>query len=297
MSSLESFISYLSLEKNYSQHTVMAYQSDIEAFDIFCLNEFETTTIDNVSYAEIRSWIVALVNNDISNRSINRKVASLKAYYRFLQRIEVIENSPLTKHKALKTSKKIEVPFSEFEMQNVLQQITFENDFEGQRDKLMIELLYATGIRRAELINLKLHDVDLNRNIIRVLGKRNKERIVPLLNTTKITFQDYLDERENLESINDERHIFLLKTGYKLYETLVYRVINKYLSEVSSKVKKSPHVLRHTFATHMLNKGADLNSVKELLGHSSLASTQVYTHNSIAELKKVHLAAHPRNKK
>jgi integrase/recombinase XerC len=297
MASLGSFISYLSLEKNYSVHTVNAYQKDIEEFTSFCLEEYEMPDIDDVGYSIIRSWIVVLVNNSISNRSINRKIASLKAYFRFLQRIEKIESNPLAKHKALKTSKKIEVPFSELEMQNVLQQIYFEDDFEGSRDKLIIELLYTTGIRRAELINLKLINVDFSRNTILVLGKRNKERIVPLLQSTKQLFLSYFDKRNSLNQIFDEKFVFLSKAGIKIYETLVYRVINKYLSEVSSKVKKSPHILRHTFATHLLNKGADLNSVKELLGHSSLASTQVYTHNSIAELKKVHLASHPRNKK
>lgn len=294
--SLLSFISYLSLEKNYSAHTVKAYQKDIEEFIGFCKTQYELITIDEVDYSLIRSWIVSLVNTSISNRSINRKVASLKAYYKFLQRIEKIDANPLSKHKALKTSKKIEVPFSEIEMEKVLQQIPFEEGFEGVRNKLMIELLYTTGIRRAELINLKITDVDLNENTIKVLGKRNKERIVPLLFSTKDIFIDYLKERKNLEGVVDGSYVFLLKSGIKIYETLVYRTINKYLSEVSSKVKTSPHILRHTFATHLLNKGADLNSVKELLGHSSLASTQVYTHNSIAELKKVHMAAHPRNK-
>lgn len=297
MSSLHAFISYLSLEKNYSVHTVKAYQRDIEEFASFCLKEYATANIDDVNYSLIRSWIVSLVNKSISNRSINRKIASLKAFYRFLQRIEKITTNPLAKHKALKTAKKIEVPFSELEMQKVLQQISFENDFEGHRDKLMIELLYTTGIRRAELINLKLQDVDLSRNTILVLGKRNKERIVPLLSSTGQLFVSYFSERKNLDRICDQSFVFLSKAGVKIYETLVYRVINRYLSEVSSKVKKSPHILRHTFATHLLNKGADLNSVKELLGHSSLASTQVYTHNSIAELKKVHSASHPRSKK
>lgn len=297
MSSLDSFVSYLSLEKNYSLHTVNAYQNDIEEFASFCIEEYEIENIDNAEYTLIRSWIVVLVNTAVSNRTINRKVASLKAFYRFLQRIEKITANPLAKHKALKTSKKIEVPFSELEMENLLQQIVFEDDFEGHRNKLMIELLYTTGIRRAELINLKLQDVNMSRNTILVLGKRNKERIVPLLPSTKDLFITYFDVRKNLEQIFDEKFIFLSKAGVKIYETLVYRVINKYLSEVSSKVKKSPHILRHTFATHLLNKGADLNSVKELLGHSSLASTQVYTHNSIAELKKVHLASHPRSKK
>ncbi len=297
MSSLESFVSYLSLEKNYSAHTVLAYEKDIAEFAAFCVDVYEIADIDEVSYGVIRSWVVLLVDGAISNRTINRKIASLKAYYRFLQRIEKIDVNPLAKHKALKTSKKIEVPFSELEMQNVLRQICFEDDFEGLRDKLMIELLYTTGIRRAELINLKVSDVDFHRNTIRVLGKRNKERVVPLLEGVKFLFEKYLCERNDLQVIIDERYVFLLKSGGKIYETLVYRVINKYLSQVSSKVKRSPHILRHTFATHLLNKGADLNSVKELLGHSSLASTQVYTHNSIAELKKVHLKAHPRNKK
>ena len=295
--SLLAFISYLSLEKNYSTHTVTAYQKDIEEFINFCQTQYQLIDIDEVDYSLIRSWIVSLVNASISNRSINRKVGSLKAYYKFLQRIEKITVNPLSKHKALKTSKKIEVPFSEIEMEKVLQQIPFEEGFEGIRNKLMIDVLYATGIRRAELINLKITDVDLSENTIKVLGKRNKERIIPLLFSTKYLLLEYLKERKNLELIVNDDYIFLLKSGVKIYETLAYRIINKYLSRVSSKMKTSPHILRHTFATHLLNKGADLNSVKELLGHSSLASTQIYTHNSIAELKKVHLEAHPRNKK
>jgi len=297
MSSLQAFTSYLSLEKNYSIHTVNAYKKDIESFTNYCSEEFEIEAIDTIDYSCIRNWIVVLVNEKISNRTINRKIASLKAYYKFLQSIGEITTNPLAKHKALKTSKKIEVPFSEVEMEQVLQQLTFEDDFEGQRDKLIIELFYTTGIRRAELVNLKHIDVDIHTKTIRVIGKRNKERIIPLLDTLKEQYLKYFEFRNQLDNILDERYVFLSKSGSKVYETLVYRVINKYLSMVSSKLKKSPHILRHTFATHMLNKGADLNSVKELLGHSSLASTQIYTHNSIAELKKVHLAAHPRNKK
>ena len=295
--SVEAFLSYLSLEKKYSPHTVKAYSADISDFKIFCLESYDVLNIDEVSYGMVRSWIVSLVNDSISNRTVNRKIASLKAYYKFLQRIEKITTNPLAKHKALKTSKKLEVPFSETEMYAVLKQIPFEEGFEGLRDKLIIELLYTTGIRRAELINLKWSDVNLSGRTIKVLGKRNKERIVPLLEPVIELFLTYLDERNGLKVIADEVHVFLSKSGNKIYETLVYRVINKYLSEVSHKAKKSPHILRHTFATHLLNKGADLNSVKELLGHSSLASTQVYTHNSIAELKKVHLASHPRSKK
>lgn len=293
---VEPFLSYLSLEKNYSGHTVRAYKNDIEAFAEFCAKEYEVESIEKVSYTLIRSWIVQLVDTGISNRSTNRKIASLKAYYKFLLRVGEISVNPLAKHKALKTSKKIEIPFSEIEMQNVLSQIEYDEGFDGARDKLMIELLYTTGIRRAELINLKTRAIDLHTKTMKVLGKRNKERIVPLLPSTIALLKAYYRERELLEDQQDEQHVFLLKSGHKIYETLVYRVINKYLGLVSSKVKKSPHILRHTFATHLLNQGANLNAVKELLGHSSLASTQVYTHNSIAELKKVHSAAHPRSK-
>lgn len=295
--SVQSFIDYLSLEKNYSDHTVLAYERDLKSFNSFCTVEYGLKNSDNVDYKEIRGWIVNLVDSGTSNRSINRKVASLKAYFKFLQRTGNIDANPLAKHKSLKTSKKVEVPFSEDEMIKVLMQIPFEEGFEGIRDKLIIELLYTSGIRRAELINLKIKDLNLDGSTLRVLGKRNKERIIPLLPSTKDQFVAYFIERNSLDTISDKDHVFLSKTGNKIYETLVYRIINRYFSEVSSKVKKSPHILRHTFATHLLNKGADLNSVKELLGHSSLASTQVYTHNSIAELKKVHAAAHPRGKK
>ncbi|WP_339715422.1 tyrosine-type recombinase/integrase [uncultured Kriegella sp.] len=295
--SVSSFISYLSLEKNYSEHTVQAYSSDIQGFCLFCSKEYGLAEIDNVEYGLVRNWIVSLVDQRLSNRSINRKIASLKAYYKFLQRTGAIESNPLAKHKALKTSKKIEVPFSPQEMEAVMSQILFEEDFEGVRDKLIIDLLYTTGIRRAELIQMKIIDVDFENKTVRVLGKRNKERIVPLLDPTRNLFLKYFKERKSLEIINDREYVFLLRSGNKIYETLVYRLINNYFSKVSSKVKKSPHIIRHTFATHLLNKGADLNSVKELLGHSSLASTQVYTHNSIAELKKIHASSHPRSKK
>ena len=295
--SVPSFLSYLSLEKNYSEHTVQAYGSDIQNFCLFCSQAYGITEIDRVEYGLVRSWIVSLVDEGLSNRSVNRKIASLKAYYKFLQHIGSIDASPLAKHKALKTSKKIEIPFSQKEMEAVLLQIPFGENFEGVRDKLIIDLLYTTGIRRAELIHMKLSDVDLTGGTLRVLGKRNKERIAPLLPSTQSLFSKYFEARNSLEIINDKAYVFLLKSGNKIYETLVYRLINNYFSRVSSKVKKSPHILRHTFATHLLNKGADLNSVKELLGHSSLASTQVYTHNSIAELKKEHASSHPRSKK
>ncbi|NNJ89961.1 MAG: tyrosine-type recombinase/integrase [Eudoraea sp.] len=294
---IEAFISYLSHEKKYSAHTVKAYQKDLNDFSAFCENEYQLKDIDGVSYPIIRNWIVNLVDLNISNRSVNRKVTSLKSYYKFLMKTGNLKGNPLAKHKALKTAKKIEIPFSEAEMAKLLNELPFENSFEGVRDRLIIELFYATGIRRSELINLGLKDVDLSNRTLKVLGKRNKERIVPLLESTIRLFNEYFNLRKEVENAGFSDAVFLTSKGNKIYETLVYRIINGYFSKVSSKVKKSPHILRHTFATHMLNQGADLNSVKELLGHSSLASTQVYTHNSIAELKKVHSKAHPRNRK
>ena len=294
---LKGFVDYLLLEKKYSIHTVKAYEKDLVAFAEFCKVEFQVANIDKVHYSMIRSWIVSLSESGITNRSINRKIASLKAYYRFLQKTGNLDLNPLVKHKALKTSKKIEIPFSEVEMEKVLSGLEYTDDFEGKRDALIIHVLYATGMRRAELINLKLNSVDLEGLSIKVLGKRNKERILPMLPETQQKILHYLKERKQLGHVEDTEYLLLTVKGYKLYDTIVYRIINKYFREVSSKVKTSPHILRHTFATHLLTQGADLNSVKELLGHSSLASTQVYTHNSIAELKKVHTLAHPRAKK
>ncbi len=296
--SISSFVSYLSLEKKYSSHTVNAYEKDVVSFAIFCKEEYGEENIDNVDYSVLRGWVINLVSKKISNKSINRKIASLKAYYGFLQKIRKIEYNPLAKHKALKVSKKIEVPFSLDEMAECLNDVQYLDTFEGARDKLIVGLLYATGIRRIELVNLKLVDVDLFKKTIKVLGKRDKERIVPLKQFVLPLFDLYLRRRNELVARDkDKEYVFLLKSGNKVYETLVYRIVNGYFSKVSSKQKKSPHIIRHTFATHLLNEGADLNSVKELLGHSSLASTQVYTHNSIAELKKTHMAAHPRSKK
>lgn len=293
---VDSFIEYLSLEKNYSPHTVAAYRRDLLAFYSFCNEEFETGSLERANYPMIRHWIVSLVESGISNRSVNRKIASLKSFYKYLLKTGTIDHSPLQKHRALKTDTRIEIPLSLSEMQELLNEIPFEEGFRGKRDSLVIELLYTTGIRRAELINLKKGDVDLSQATIKVLGKRNKERMLPLLPATVLSFHAYFKSREEEFPGLDEPHIFLSNSGNKIYETLVYRIINGYLSMVSSKVKKSPHILRHTFATHLLNHGADLNSVKELLGHASLASTQVYTHTGIAELKKVHSNAHPRSK-
>lgn len=290
------FLEYLQLEKKYSVHTVTAYKADLSSFSDFLLREYQQQDLQEVHYSQIRSWIVSLVESGLSSTTVNRKVSSLKAYYRFLQKTRQIEISPLARHASLKTGKKIQVPFSETEVEQALANSDPET-FEEYRDKMILELLYSTGIRRKELIEIKLKDFDLDNRLLKVKGKRNKERYIPLLVSVGETARSYLKARKEIAGSAGEEFFFLTSRGVKLYETLVYRVINNYFRSVSSKVKKSPHILRHSFATHLLSQGADLNAVKELLGHSSLASTQVYTHNSISELSRVYKSAHPRNKK
>lgn len=293
--SLPAFTDYLSLEKKYSPHTVVAYKKDLEDFAAFAKEAYEILDLSEINYSIIRSWIISLVDSGISNRTINRKISSLKTYYKFLLKTKQIEVNPLAKHKALKTSKKLQVPFSEKEIENVITLLNEAEGFEAVRNKLIVELFYATGMRRAELVNLKLSDIDVVKQTVKVLGKRNKERIIPLLKPVVKTYLDYIKERSALEYIESPLYVLLSSKGVKIYETLVYRVVNSYFSVASEKIKRSPHILRHSFATHLLNEGADINAVKELLGHSSLASTQVYTHNNIAKLKEVYGNAHPRN--
>lgn len=294
-SNLKAYQDYLVKEKNYSPLTVRAYLDDINSFRDY-LNQ-QSISLEEVVYPNIRNWIVVLVEQNISTTSVNRKISALKSFYKFLLKIKQISVNPLLKHKSLKTAKKVQIPFSEKEMKDVLLDNDYSNDFEGIRNRFILELFYTTGIRRAELINLKLNSINETQKTIRVIGKRNKERIIPVLDCTLDLFKNYKLQRNKLEQINDFEMLILSKTGNKVSESFVYRLINDYFSTVSKKEKKSPHVLRHSFATHLLNNGADLNSVKELLGHASLSSTQIYTHSSLAELKKVYQEAHPRNRK
>jgi len=293
---LSSFIDYLSLERKYSKHTVTAYSRDIESFFDFLENRYGEMPEREISYPLIRSWIVKLADEGVGNRSVNRKVSSLKAYFKFLQKIEVIEQSPLAKHKSLKVKKEIQVPFSGDEIDAVLNELSAASDFPSSRDLAMVALFYATGMRRSELINLQLDDVNLAQKTLKVLGKRNKERIIPLIDWLVDVLKTYINQRNQNFGSDTGGSLLLTNKGENLYDTFVYRTINRYFSEVSQKTKTSPHMLRHTFATHLLNNGADLNAVKELLGHASLASTQVYTHTSMAELSKVYHNAHPRNR-
>ncbi len=292
--SKQAYRDHLQKEKNYSLLTLRAYLDDIVAFESFIKKWDDGATLEEVNYGQVRSWIVQLVEDGIANKSVNRKMSSLKSFYKFLLKSRQIDASPMQKHKSLKTEKTLQVPFSEKEM--VIDEDRFEDTFEGVRDRLIIELFYTTGMRRAELIGLKLNSYDSGNRTLKVLGKRNKERLLPVLDCTARLLAEYLVKRRQLQDISDPDTLILSIRGKKIDATFVYRLINRYFSVVSEKVKKSPHILRHTFATHLLNNGADLNSVKELLGHASLSSTQIYTHSSLAELKKVYGDSHPRGR-
>lgn len=294
--SKQAYADYLLKEKNYSLLTLRAYTDDVVSFEKFIKESDDAISLEEVNYSYIRQWVVVLVENGMANKTVNRKISSLKSFYRFLLRSKQITINPLLKHRSLKTEKKVQVPFSEKELQDVMTDVDYPDDFEGIRNRLIIEIFYTTGIRRAELIGLKLNGFDAGNNTLKVLGKRNKERILPLLECTADLLERYLVKRRSLAWIESPDMLILNGHGNKVSESFVYRLINSYFSVVSGKVKKSPHVLRHTFATHLLNNGADLNSVKELLGHASLSSTQIYTHSSLAELKKVYGDSHPRSR-
>ena len=290
---LSNFFDYLSKEKNFSNNTVVAYRNDLETFKFFCLDYYEISNISLVTYPIIRDWIVNLSEKNLSPLTINRKISSLSKYYDFLLKIQVNKVSPLKNHKRLKVQKKLIIPFSEDEVFKIID--VFSKDFEGKRNLLIVDTLYSTGIRRDELINIKLNDVFLSENLIKVLGKRNKERLVPVLASLNKRIKDYLDFRNEIHS--NSSNLFITKKGKLIGPSLVYRVVKKYFSKVSTKVKSSPHVLRHSFATHMLNNGADINSIKEIMGHSSLASTQIYTKIKLPKIINDYKKNHPRERK
>ena len=290
---LSNFYDYLSKEKNYSSNTVIAYKKDVETFQEFCRVKFELNNLLKVTYPIIREWIINLSEKKLSPLSINRKISSLSKYYDFLIKINDLKSSPLKNHKRLKVQKKLIIPFSEDEVLKVVD--VFSKNFEGKRNLLIVDMLYSTGVRRDELINIKLNDVLLDENLIKVLGKRNKERLVPLVLNLKSRINDYLKFRNEIKSSSSS--FFITTKGKKIGPSLVYRVVKNYFSKVSTKVKTSPHVLRHSFATHMLNNGADINSIKEIMGHSSLASTQIYTKIKLPKIINDYKKNHPRERK
>lgn len=290
---LSNFYDYLSKEKNYSSNTVIAYKKDVETFQEFCRVKFELNNLLKVTYPIIREWIIDLSEKELSPLTINRKISSLSKYYDFLIKINDLKSSPLKNHKRLKVQKKLIIPFSEDEVLKVVD--VFSKNFEGKRNLLIVDMLYSTGVRRDELINIKLNDVLLDENLVKVLGKRNKERLVPLVLNLKSRINDYLKFRNEIKSSSSS--FFITTKGKKIGPSLVYRVVKNYFSKVSTKVKTSPHVLRHSFATHMLNNGADINSIKEIMGHSSLASTQIYTKIKLPKIINDYKKNHPRERK
>jgi integrase/recombinase XerC len=293
---IEKFLDYLQLEKNYSSNTLSAYKRDLIQYNKFIIENNGNLEIENADYKIIRSWIVSMVNSNISNRSINRKVSSLKSFYKFLIKTDTIKSSPLKAHSPLKQSKKIQVPFSQEEINSLLDSDFFTNDYKGVLQKSIIAFFYFTGVRRIELINIKESDISLESSTIKVMGKRSKERIIPILPKLKKSLKYYREIKSKYNGNTSPEYLFISKNGKQLSEKFVYRTVNEYFKLVSPKIKKAPHVLRHTFATHLINEGADINSVKELLGHSSLSATQVYSHTSMERIKEVFKNSHPRAK-
>ena len=293
---IEKFLDYLELEKNYSSNTLSAYKRDLIQYNNFIIENNGNLEIENADYKIIRSWIVSLVSSNISNRSINRKVSSLKSFYKFLIKTDTIKSSPLKAHSPLKQSKKIQVPFSQEEINSLLDSDFFTNDYKGVLQKSIIAFFYFTGVRRIELINIKESDISLESSTIKVMGKRSKERIIPILPKLKKSLKYYREIKSKYNGNISPEYLFISKNGKQLSEKFVYRTVNEYFKLVSPKIKKAPHVLRHSFATHLINEGADINSVKELLGHSSLSATQVYSHTSMERIKEVFKKSHPRAK-
>lgn len=289
---VESFIKYLQFEKRFSPHTVTAYANDLQQLSDFLAVTFELSNIEEAQHPHLRGWVVALMDAGLTPRSVNRKIVSAKSYFKFLQRRELIEINPATRLKSLRVPKDLPNFVKEPEMNNLLDQFIFAEDFAGHRDKLLLEMLYATGMRLSELIGLTDESINRYDKTIKVLGKRNKERIVPLHTEVLEQIEQYNRLKRDMNVQSDK--LLITNSGKDLYPQFVYETVKKYLSQVTTLSKRSPHVLRHTFATHLLNKGADLNAVKDLLGHASLASTQVYTHNSIEKLKAVFDQAHPK---
>lgn len=298
LNELTDFINYLRYEKRYAIHTLTAYQTDILQFSAYLKQTYNSDAIADIAHPIIRSWIVSMMDEGISPRSVNRKITTLKTFYRFMNRVGKITYNPMLKIQSPKQSKRLPLFVDKDKMEQLLttDQIYFTNDYSGVRNKLIIEMFYCTGMRVSELVNLKVANVDLSSKIIKIIGKRNKERIIPLTNPLTVAMEKYEQHKSSFFTSNvDEEYYFLNDKGNPIYIRWVYTLVNRCLATVTTLEKRSPHVLRHTFATHLLNNGADLNAIKELLGHASLAATQIYTHNTIEKLKNVHKKAHPKS--
>ncbi|MDB5280996.1 MAG: site-specific recombinase XerD [Bacteroidota bacterium] len=290
---LQSFFNYLEYEKRYSKHTLESYKNDIGQFNAFIIKNDAGSLIHTTHY-NIRNWIVSMMEQKITARSINRKISALKSFYKFLMKKGEIKKSPLSKVQSPKTSKRLPVFVELPAIDQLLKQIEFPEGFVGLRDKMVIELFYGTGMRRNELINLRETDIDTYNSQVKVLGKGNKERIIPIHPELRVSINKFVAEKKKYIESQQDNFLIVDEQGKKILPHVVYELVNRYLAMVTTVDKKSPHVLRHTFATHLMNNGADINAVKELLGHSSLAATQVYTHNTIDKLKDIYRQAHPK---
>ncbi len=295
MQHIEKFLNYLKFEKRFSNNTLISYKTDINQFSDFIQEHFNCTNPENTDYQIVRKWIIHLIDNKITNRSVNRKLSTLRKFYKYLLIEKLIESNPLDKISSPRISKRLPSFVEEKQMDILLDEIEFGDDFKGQRNKLIIEMFYFTGMRLSELINLLNNDIDFHTNAIKVIGKGNKERMIPISKEFNKKLQDYINYKiKNGIAALSSGYFFVNNKGLKLYPKAVYRIINSYLRLITSTDKKSPHVIRHTFATHMLNHGADLNAIKELLGHANLSATQVYTHNTFEKLIRIYKQAHPR---
>ncbi len=292
----KSFLQYLELEKRYASHTIQAYRNDLEQFGLYIRTTYTITSMEDAQHMHIRSWIVSMLESGMNTTSVNRKLSTLKTYYKFALKRNWITINPMNKVVMPKNGKRLPAFVTNKSMALLFQNVDFGEGFPGLRNRLILETLYATGMRRAELIGLTLQDVDMHHCRFRVMGKGSKERMIPFSNHLKKLLEQYIALRhETFPSTSND--LFLTDKGNSLYPKFVYNTVKRYLSQVTSQAQRSPHVLRHTFATHLTENGADLNAIKEILGHSSLASTQVYTHNSIEKLKKVYEQAHPKAKR
>ena len=289
---IELYLKYLQFEKRFSSHTVLNYKIDLYQFKNFLVSSYNTQNLECADHKIIRAWIINLSSKKLAASSINRKIASLKSFYKYLITRDKIKDNPLKKIPSLKKEKKLPKFIKESDMKMVFDKSKFKNNIKEMRNLLILELLYGTGIRLSELINLKIKDINSNKNEIKVLGKRNKERIIPINNSIRLQLNNYLKLKKDQN--NSCEYLLITSKGKKSYPMLIYRIVKENLSNIINSEKYNPHLLRHTFATHLINKGANINAIKDLLGHSSLAATQIYTHNSIEKLKKTFRESHPK---
>lgn len=287
------YLNYIRYEKRYSPHTYKSYENDLLNFQSYVSSQFGIEELGAVSHFHLRSWLSGFKDNGLEARSINRKLSVVNSFFKFLLKKGAVQKNPAQQLHALRTPERLPSYVKENEADHMLEEVAFDEGFKGTTDRLICELLYQTGMRRSEVIGLKEKDVEWSLNQIRVLGKGNKERLVPVSSILLDNIKDYISDKKQLEQY-DENHLLVLKNGEPLYANYVYRIVKQYLTESTTINKKSPHVLRHSFATHLLNNGANIQAIKDLLGHSSLAATQVYTHNNIDKLKEIHKNRHPR---